>query len=100
MTLDEYVETLSPTHTFYLNEIRDTAAHLGDPITNDFALLMEVDRRARIDMWFQERRDEPLDYCEPHKDYPDMYTVMLAESQVELHVKLEDDLVTRAGDPV
>ena len=99
MNLDEYVATLSPTHTFYLDDMRETAKANNDPLPCDFDLLMEVDRRARIDTWFQARYNEPLDYCEPDP-MEGVYVVMLADTQEEMKVRLEDSVVTLAGDPV
>lgn len=100
MTLDEYVATLSPTHTFYLDGMRETAKANNDPLPADFDLLMEVDRRARIDMWFQARYNGPLDYCNPDPHLEGVYLVILSDTYEVLVVKLEDDLVTLAGDPV
>lgn len=95
MNLDEYVATLSPTHTFYLDDMRATAESNGDALPADFDLLMEVDRRARIDRWFQAHHDTALDYCEPDPDAQEgvvAYVVMLAETQEEMKVFLEDSI--------
>lgn len=87
---DEYEAQNLLTHMFYLDELVEKVEAGTSPIDTITSALAMIEMQATIDLWFQERFNTALDYCEPETHGDDGHIVfrcMLFETQREVVVQ-------------